>query len=175
MSFTFVKLAETRLTSNTATVTFSGISQSYTDLQLVISGKLNNAAQQTGFYIWYNGVNTTTYSDTFMQGAGTAVGSGRETNNVAAITVQTPSNATSPSSIFGNAEVYIPNYANSSNFKTWLASGVTENNSNTAYQNITAGLWRSTAAITSISVSSFGNGDWLTSSSFTLYGISNTI
>lgn len=173
MANTFTFIQNYILTSNQTTVTFGSIPATYTDLKLVISGRLNNAASTTGFYIFFNNSNTAVYSDTYIQGSGTAVGGSRETNNVAAYQTQVNANA-STGSMFGSVDIYIPNYANTSYNKSWVTAGVTENNAATSYQNLTAGLWRNTAAISSISVSSYGNGDWLTNSSFTLYGIKNT-
>jgi hypothetical protein len=155
--------------TSVATITFNNIPQGFHDLQVAISGRLNNAAAQTGFYIYYNGSNAAVYSDTFIQGAGTSLGSVRETNNVAAFQTQVPATA-STANTFGNVGIYIPNYTGS-NFKSWVTEGVAEHNSTTAYSNLTAGLWRNTAAITSISLTSYGNGDWLQYSTFTLYGI----
>jgi hypothetical protein len=152
-----------------ATVTFNSIPQTFTDLQVMVSGRLNNAASTTAFYVYFNGSNTAVYSDTYLQGSGSSIGSGRESNNVAAYQVQTPANA-STSNTFGNSSLYIPNYTGT-NFKSWITDGVSENNGTTAYQNLTAGLWCNTAAITSLSLTSYGNGDWLQYSTFTLYGI----
>lgn len=155
--------------TSVATITFNNIPQTFTDLQVLVSGRLNNAAAQTGFYVYFNGSNTAVYSDTYLQGSGSTAASSRESNNVAAIQVQTPANAATANT-FGNSSLYIPNYAGS-NFKSWITDGVAENNASTAYSNLTAGLWRNTAAITSLSLTSYGNGDWLQYSTFTLYGI----
>jgi hypothetical protein len=52
--------------------------------------------------------------------------------------------------------MYIPNYAGSSN-KSVSIDAVTENNATAAEANLVAGLWSSTAAITSITLYNYGS------------------
>jgi hypothetical protein len=83
--------------------------------------------------------------------------------------------STSTSNTFGMSEHYFINYAGSTN-KIVSDFSVSEGNSST-YPGIaaTAGLWRNTNAITSISFTPSGavNG-FVSGSSFYLYGIKNT-
>jgi hypothetical protein len=71
---------------------------------------------------------------------------------------------------FGNTSIYIPNYRSSA-AKSFSVDAVTENNATLAYQNIQAGLWNNSAAITSISISFLSGGNWAQGSSASLYGI----
>ncbi len=77
-------------------------------------------------------------------------------------------------STFASTEVYIPNYAGSTN-KSYAVDQVQETNGTTAYMNLLAGLWSNTAAITSIKIE--GRDTTITMvqhSTATLYGISRT-
>jgi citrate lyase synthetase len=73
---------------------------------------------------------------------------------------------------FSNGEIYIPNYTVAQN-RAISAFGVEENNATTAYTTASASLYRSTTAITSITLIYTGGNNHLAGSTFYLYGISN--
>ena len=154
MASTYEKIATTTLGSATATVTFSSISGAYTDLVLVINGTLTGSAVK---YINFNGV-TTSYSCTTLIGSGSAASSGRYTDPY----IDVSNSSTNP---FVNI-IQINNYSNSTTFKTYLARQGAASTSTEAI----VGLWRSTAAITSLSVNTSSNA-FASGSTFTLYGI----
>jgi hypothetical protein len=72
---------------------------------------------------------------------------------------------------FSNMDIYIPNYAGSTN-KSMSTDYVTENNATAAWAGLAANLWSQTAAITSLSFTSFA-GPFLQYSSIYLYGVKN--
>jgi hypothetical protein len=74
-------------------------------------------------------------------------------------------------STFSNIEIYIPNYAGSTN-KSFSIDAVGENNATAAYAGLVAGLWSTSSAITAISIAS--TTLFAEFSTATLYGISNT-
>ena len=74
------------------------------------------------------------------------------------------------SNTFATAEIYIPSYRVSQHKQISMDSA-TENNATTAYRAVDAGLWRSTAAITSIELD---GSNFVSGSSFYLYGIKNS-
>ena len=74
-------------------------------------------------------------------------------------------------STFGNAEIYIPNYASSNN-KSVSADFVSETNAADAIFGLTAGLWANTSAITSIKLTPAAA--FAQYSTATLYGIKNS-
>ena len=74
---------------------------------------------------------------------------------------------------FGNVEIWIPNYANTANFKPAIIQCAAENAStsdNTWALGLNAGLWSSTDNIERIRLS-LSAGDWMQYSTFTLYGV----
>jgi hypothetical protein len=75
-------------------------------------------------------------------------------------------------SVFGDTEIYFPNYA-SANLKAYSVNSVTEHNGTTAYINIIAGSWSGTSAINRITVSPALGTSFMQHSSAYLYGISN--
>jgi hypothetical protein len=79
---------------------------------------------------------------------------------------------TTTSSTFGNTEIYIPNYTSSNN-KSVSIDVSRENNASTVdagYNQMWAGLWSSTAAITSVQIATQGS-NFLVNSTFSLYGL----
>lgn len=174
MPNTYVALATQTLGSAAATVTFNSIPQGYTDLVLVMSAKSTGSVFfNDNFFVTFNGDSATNYSRTRLTGNGSTATSARGTNDPYLVLGQLP-NATSGNSANDRSAniTSIMNYSNTTTFKTVLSrsnaipSGSTSTNSVEAYVN----LWRSTAAITSISItSSAGNLD--TGSTFSLYGI----
>jgi hypothetical protein len=73
---------------------------------------------------------------------------------------------------FGSAEVYIPNYLSTIN-KPMGAFGVAETNATNVNMGVAAGLYLSSAAITSLTVRQHSGTNFVSGSSFYLYGISN--
>jgi hypothetical protein len=144
-----------------SSISFTSIPSTYTDLKIVLSVQSNEVG------VYFNGV-TTNDSDKVLYYVGVStVGSN---GNASKIRLST---SPSPASTFGNAEVYIPNYL-SSNFKSVSADSVSEDNG-TTYNGmyLTAGLWSSTAAITSIQLIP-SSGNLTQYSTAYLYGIKNS-
>jgi len=69
-------------------------------------------------------------------------------------------------------EIYIPNYAGSTN-KSFSSETNQENNATAAFARLLAGLWSQTAAITDIEITP-NTGNWVQYSTAVLYGISKS-
>jgi hypothetical protein len=173
MANTYTLIEAKTLSTTTASVTFSSIPSTYTDLKLVYSARNNASTSVEGQDSWFyfNGAQSNRDSKVLF---GTGSGTGSTTINEAAVfrllRTLNPSNYTS--STFSNTEVYIPNYL-SSNYKSFSVDGVNENNGTEAGLSFTAGIWNSTAAITSITIGAV-NGNLVQYSTAYLYGISNS-
>jgi hypothetical protein len=126
-------------------ITFSSIPQTFTDLKLVLSIRGSRALVYNVMKIKFNGVDTNQTSKV-IEGNGAAAASFSDTF-ISVIM----SGASATANTFGSGEVYIPNYT-SSNYKSVLTDSVAETNAVTQYIDIVAGLWSSTAAITSITI-----------------------
>ena len=168
MPITYEPIATTTLGSATATVTFSSIPGTYTDLVLVGNFATSTAGAQTIYY--YNGVTTgTPYSTTEMYGTGSSAASYRFTSqNQIWFTSGVGSGSTLGQT---NAIINIMNYANTTTNKTSLHR---QNSLSGTYPVTVAGvgLWRSTSAITSVTIKAdTGPTTLLSGSTFTLYGI----
>jgi hypothetical protein len=151
-----------------ATISFTNIPQTYTDLVVKISGRSSGGGGNSfdGIRVKPNGsASDLTTRLLYGLGSGTPASatdvnvSGGETSN---------SNATA--NTFGNSEIYFPNYAGSTN-KSFSSDGVSENNATQAVQVIAANLWSQTTAITSLDFTLESAGNWAQYSSATLYGV----
>lgn len=154
---TYVALDTKTIGTAVPTVTFTNIPQGYTDLVLVVNG-FTSADIQT--YLQFNGDSSAVYSVTTMLGDGAAASSSRESGqqSIAAGGYGTSAN--------GNKIVQIQNYSNTTTFKTSLIRA----NAASAFTQARVGLWRSTAAITSITHFAT-SGNFAVGSTFTIYGI----
>jgi phage-related tail fiber protein len=160
---TYSTIATTTLGSNATDYTFSSISGTYTDLYLVCSNLTNTSAQT--MYARVNGDTGTNYSFTVLNGSGASASSYRSSSSSQGMQLGlglVGLSTTNPAQF----NVSFLNYSNTTTFKTTisrsgLASGETE---------ASVSLWRSTAAITSITVRPSG-GSLQTGTVLTLYGI----
>jgi hypothetical protein len=161
----YILIAHQELASSQASITFSDIPQTFTDLHLVVSTRINEVnATGEAIYLTLNG-STANFTNRYLQGDGSSAASGILTRYVA-----TQPALQSTSNVFGNASIYIPNYRNAT-AKTISSDSVSENNATLAFQAINANLWNDTSAITSITLVAGTNDQFLQFSSATLYGI----
>lgn len=152
----------------TSSIDFTSIPQIYTDLLVLLSARTTYSALVDDLYMYFNGV-TTNRSDRFVYGTGVSALSTSVGPHVGVMTTNTTT-----ANIFSNVSIYISNYTSSS-FKPISADSIHANNGANGYTDITASLWSSTAAITSIQIpTAGGRGVWMQHSSASLYGIKNS-
>ena len=167
MANTFELITSYSATGSVSSIGFTSIPSTYTDLVVKISAR---QGAENAFDLTFNG-NTSSYATIKIQGSGStaASGGGGTTAAIRLIGVD-PSGATA--NTFGNAEIYIPNYA-SSNYKSISYDGVNEDNATEAYMNLAAGLWSNTTAINQITITPRA-GSIVQYSTAYLYGIKNS-
>ena len=177
MPVTYNLIASNTLSSSAASVTFSAIPNTYTDLVVRASVRTNATPFSSALMVSINSI-TTGYSQTIVRGNSQSASSLRYDSNFD--TKWFPGagyvNAnSSTANTFGNNEFYLPSYT-SSVAKVAASFGVQENNSSTQNESfIMAGalLNSTTATISSLTFLPNG-GDFVSGSSFFLYGIKNT-
>jgi hypothetical protein len=162
---TYTPIATTTLGSTTTAVTFSSLG-SYTDLRLVTVVK--NTSGDWDLTYRFNSDSGSNYSRTVLTGNGTTANSYRESN---ATYLRPDVDAYVNSSTWQFVTTDFMNYSNSTTYKTSLSR---VNGGATPAVEATVGLWRSTSAITSITVElQAGSGTFQVGSTFTLYGIAS--
>jgi hypothetical protein len=162
MPTTFTKIASVTVGSGgAATIDFTSIPSTYTDLVVKLSV---SAASSNGFLMSING-STANLSYKLLEGDGATAASYTGSSGRIAY-------AFSSATIFSNIEVYLPNYAGSTN-KSFSTDAVSEQNATTAYADLTASLWSQTAAINALGFY-FSAGNIREYSTATLYGINKS-
>jgi hypothetical protein len=159
---TYEPIATTTLGSATNLVSFTSISGSYTDLVFVFTG--TNATASNGMRVRVNGDTGSNYSFTQLYGNGSSAASARGTSETSS-SIFVDVGASQSTGI-----AHFQNYSNSTTYKTILSRGSAANTTVDA----SVGLWRNTAAITSMEFRLTGGAtsNFATGSTFTLYGIS---
>ena len=164
MAATYEPIATQTLGSSVSSVTFSSIPQTYTDLVIVQSAFVAN---QMDTRLQFNGDTGSNYSWTVLFGSGSAAGSYRESNKTAIPTGYYSQIDISPAT--STFIIQIMNYSNATTNKTVLTRG--NNAASGRGVDAIVGLWRSTAAITSVALNVDASHQYTSGSTFTLYGI----
>jgi len=153
-----------------ATVTFSSIPANYEHLQLRYITRNNRSGQSVdAINIRANGDTAANYANHRLQSDGSNGSSSGGTSLGYAIFGQTTA-STATASVFAVGIMDILDYSNTSKYKTFRTlSGFDANGS--GYAGLYSGLWQSTAAINSLTISSNDGSGILQYSSFALYGI----
>ena len=181
MANTYKLIASTTVGSGgSASVTFSSIPQTFTDLKILMTARLTGNGDSFGnTKISFNGSPTgTDYSLKLVRGDGNTSGGNSYTSQDSIPNNYSTVGSTATANTFSNSEIYIPNYT-SSDPKSVIADNVGENNSTTeARMTLAAGLWNpgTQAAISSITLTSnyTSSETYAQYSTFYLYGIKNS-
>jgi hypothetical protein len=172
MPSTYTLISSNVLSTTAASVTFSAIPSTYTDLVLRISARNPDAVFGRELRYTFNNNTGSIYSYVQLSGSGTTAASTLGSSLAYGVLGSINGGGTTANT-FGSMEVYIPSYLASAN-KPLSSYAVTELNSDVNNQiKIEADLFRSTTAISSIELF-LNSGNFDTGSSFYLYGIKNS-
>lgn len=160
-----------------ASITLSSIPQTYTDLCLVLSGRIDVPGPNGGSdplyncYLLTNAFSLDAGARTrYIFGNGSTISYGSDNNNILLLGV---ASSAATANTFGNTSVYINNYSSTTQYKSVSLDQVSENNATSAGVQVSAGLFPSNTAITSITIETFSTGNFVQYSTAYLYGISN--
>lgn len=159
MPATYEPIASTTVGSGgSASIEFTSIPGTFTDLRFIIAGTYESSVNIGN--LTFNNDTGSNYSDTFLAGDGSVTASGRSSS---AVRIRTGQFGTGQ----GIAVHDIMSYANTNVFKTVLISSALPSTNVFRW----VGLWRSTAAITSVKVTAFAGLEFAEGTTATLYGI----
>lgn len=161
---TYDPIATQTLASAAASITFSSIPSTYTDLRLVLVLQASTASQTCN--ITLNNDGASNYSFTALYGTGAAAGSYRSTSAPSWNMHANLLLPTSPNWEFNTYDIF--SYANTSVYKTALSTRSDDLNGSGEVDE-QANLWRSTAAITTVKATC--SGTFSAGTTATLYGI----
>ena len=146
-----------------AYVEFASIPSTYTDILIKLSTRSDNAGVYNGVQITLNGAsvtgrrlgmeNSATYSDTTPYPYSNAAGS--------------------TASTFANTEIYIPNYASTTTYKSISVDSVSENNASNNGMDFVAALYSANTAVSTVRVTP-GASNFVQYTTASLYGISKS-
>ena len=153
--------------------TFSSIPATYSSLQIrAIARDTPNVSGVTGYRLTFNGDTATNYATHYLQGDGTsatAVGIASTTRII--IQGGEVRGATTHPTIYGASIIDILDYASTTKTKTTKAfAGGDVNGVAAGIIALNSGLWNSTAAVTSLTITA-ASTSFAASSTFALYGI----
>jgi hypothetical protein len=148
----------------TATITFSSIPSTYTHLQIRYFAK--NTSADYSIRAQFNSDTAANYSYHGLYGTGSTVAA---YSGASQTYMQFGNNADTTTSVFAGGIIDILDYTNTNKYKTTKSLTGWDKNGGGIIE-LTSSSWRSTSAVTSISLFDFA-GDFAQYSSFALYGI----
>ena len=147
-----------------SSIEFTSIPQTGTDLLLVVSARTTTNQRSAWFRI--NSSADLNYNFRNLRGDGGSGTSASGTSQAQGYIVATnPADTTA--NTFSSSQVYFPNYSGSTT-KSYSIEAMTENNAVTAYQELVAGFWNQTTAITSLLIQPY-SGTFAEHSNASLY------
>jgi hypothetical protein len=170
----WTRLADTLMGSDTATFDFTSISGSYKHLVVLISARSTESATNTWIKMTFNNDTGSNYDclQAQMFSGSSSAGFNEDLAATSMAHMIYVAGDTAPAGYVGAATVHIPNYAATTFDKMAYTNGAmilgTSSTNIRAYT--TAGFWRSTAAITRITLTPT-TGNFKTGSRATLYGL----
>ena len=166
-------ISTTLISSNTTSVTFSSIAQTYKHLQVRYTARTNTSDIYTTFSMRLNGVTSASYASHYLYGYAGSVSCNSSANRQDIVWNVTAA-ATSTANAFGAGVIDIPDYASTARNKTTRSfSGGAVYDINHTYCSqvgIASGALFSTSAITSVELYNSSTA-FVSGSRFSLYGI----
>lgn len=157
------------LGSNTNTVSFSSIPQTYKHLQVRIRNRMsyNSGQDYFGFSIRINGGSGSFYSYLGGTGATSSVQSFRSNGDLVGVA---PSNSITTTQSATIVDLW--DYTDTTKWRTYASvTGFDNNASSNGFSAVYTGYWGATSAITSLQFVEPNTYNFVTGSTFALYGI----
>ena len=169
MPVTYKKIASVTVGAGGASnITFSSLPTSYDDLIIKVSARRDSSAGSGAMSLEFNG-STSNLSSRSVSGNGSTA----QSDTLTFLRGGSVGNSTDTANTFTSSDIYIPNYRGNTN-KSVSVDDVTENNATAAFQNLIAGLWSNTAAITSIKLFPTSAANFTQYTTAVLYGVSKS-
>lgn len=166
MANTYEKIQSVTVSASTsAAIEFTSIPGTFDDLVILLSLRSNDARVTTWVNLQPNG-STANGTSRQLYGNGASAISG----SLSRVQLQAVPANNATASTFGNASIYITNYASSNN-KSFSGDSVGETDGTSSEMGFDANLWSNSSAITSFKIVPGDGTGWMQHSSATLYGI----
>ena len=160
-------IASTTLSTAAASITFSSIPATYTHLQ--VRGIGRNSAAANDILLRFNSDSGSNYAFHVLRGSGSsATAAAVATTGGSELGVIAYSGETA--NVFSAFVVDVLDYANTNKYKTLRVLNGTDTNGS-GYVTFGSGLWQSSTAVSTITLTVGGSGNFIQYTSFALYGI----
>jgi hypothetical protein len=168
----YQSISTTTLSASQNTISFTSIPSTYTHLQIRYISRSTRAVAADSISFRFNGDSAANYARHFLEGDGAAAAAGSTTSDTFANSAL-GAGASAGASMFGAGVVDILDYTSTNKNKTIRTLSGADVNGSGGDLRLSSGLWFATpAAITSITLyANGGSSDFVTYSSFALYGI----
>ena len=170
MASTYTLISSQVLGSSAASVTFSSIPQTYKDLVLNFSVRSDRSGGSDYLGIAINSNSSSIYSYTDLNGVGSGSGASVFASSQPSFSLPSITAAGQTTNVFASGQMYIPNYVSGS-YKPINLQMTQENNGTVSRMDAYSLLFSSTATISSLVFNPVLSTNFLTGSSFYLYGI----
>lgn len=161
MAITYKLIEAQTLTTNTATVNFTSIPQTFTDLLVKVSAK-SNTTGWADIIIRFNSDSTTYLNRRIYSNAGSVGQDDSEWTNFSSVVNGTYQ--------FSNIDYYVPDYTSSRKTNWLVTNSNAQNHANEGFASWGTGNWDGATAVTSLQISDY-NTTMQAGSTFYLYGI----
>lgn len=151
-----------------ASITFSSIPQTYTDLVMLVSSRAAGASVDVQAVV-VNGGTTIMTSAIYFDSNNS--GTPRSGSLYYYQALAQPSSYTA--NAFASSSIYVAGYSSTTRPKSFSTDSTLETNASGSYMGFMASYWNSTTAITSLTIQN-QNGNFVQYSSASLYGIKNS-
>lgn len=155
-----------------STITFSSIPSTYKHLQMRYIARDTTATNDvSGIVLRFNSDSGTNYTRHYLIGDGSSASAGAATNSTSIVGGLVVGGGMTASA-FAAAIIDVLDYTDTNKYKTYrVLTGNSTNSSTTKdYVDFESALWRSTSAVTSITIT-LPSGNYAQYSHFALYGI----
>jgi len=152
----------------------SSIPSTYSNLYISFLAKTDRSHIRDGLKLTFNGDTGSNYAATYIYSSYFGANSYRSSgaSSIGDIEIRGDTGY----GVFGTGWIWIPNYASTVGYKPFTVRSGAGSSSSTDHewpQNIIGGQWRSTSAITSVTLTVDNGPNIITGSSFTLWGVKN--
>ena len=165
------KISKVTTVSSATTISFSSIPATYSDLLLVIQGRSQTSALFENIHMVLNSDTSTNYNSQQLNIHSTTL-TATETLGTAYALIGAMTGATAAAAYAGQISLELANYAATLFKKTWTARNqFSENDSSVnTFVQTTGGMWKSTAAISQIDITTASGGAFVDGTTAVLYG-----
>jgi hypothetical protein len=168
----YESIATTTLSSNQTTITFSSIPATYKHLQIRLLARSTHLTfAGVDGVLRFNGDSATNYSWHYLLGDGATTSASAGATQSSINTGIIASGGGSAANIYATTIIDILDYADTNKYKTTRTLAGLDKNGTGGDMRFSSGSWRSTSAISSITLTTDPSRDFIQYSSFALYGI----